>query len=204
MGLLTLSAMLSSSGCVNNEKGLQTAPGCSLRLQEIIFFFALYMVAAAQGGHKPCIQAFGADQFDGEDPEESKSKSSFFNWWYCGLCVGGLLGIAILSYVQDNLSWALGFGIPCIIMVVALVIFLCGTMTYIYMMKGNGRSPFKRIGRVFVAAAKNWRATDCKEESHETRPLSGSQQFRYSAFAIGVLHITLFRCSVSYVLLQVN
>lgn len=184
MGLLTLSAVLPSSGCVKNERGLQSAPGCSLHLQKIIFFFALYMVAAAQGGHKPCVQAFGADQFDGEDPEESKAKSSFFNWWYFGLCVGGLLGIAILSYVQDNLSWALGFGIPCIIMVVALVIFLCGTMTYRYVVKGNGQSPFKRIGRVFVAAAKNWPATDRSitedtEESHETRPLSGSQQFRF-------------------------
>ncbi|KNA04047.1 hypothetical protein SOVF_203300 [Spinacia oleracea] len=145
LGLMALSAMLSSLSCLNNS-------------QIIIFFVGLYLVAIGQGGHKPCLQAFGADQFDEEDPTERKAKSSFFNWWYFGVCLGGLLGIGVLSYVQDNLSWALGFGIPCILLVIALVILLLGTMTYRYPVKLEGESPFTRIGRVFVAAANNWNA----------------------------------------------
>ncbi|MBA0692250.1 hypothetical protein Goari_009824, partial [Gossypium aridum] len=46
----------------------------------------------------------------------------------------------ILNHIsEDNLSWVLGFGILCIIMVVALVValivFLCGTTTYRYNVK---------------------------------------------------------------------
>lgn len=126
----------------------------------VLFFSSLYLVAVAQGGHKPCVQAFGADQFDGEDPIESKEKSSFFNWWYFGLCAGATATILIVVYIQDNLNWSLGFGIPCIAMVVALGVFLTGTGTYRFSARrGERRSPFVRIGQVFLAATRNWRSS---------------------------------------------
>ena len=61
----------------------------------------------AHGEFNPCIQAFGADQFDGE---ESKAQSSFFNWWNFGVCGAVSVILLILIYIQDNLSWGLGFG----------------------------------------------------------------------------------------------
>ncbi|GMN51794.1 hypothetical protein TIFTF001_020934 [Ficus carica] len=156
LGLLTLSAILSSlsgSDCQTND-----IMSCSPSLfQVILFFFALYLVAFAQGGHKPCIQAFGADQFDGEDPEECKAKSSFFNRLCFGISMASLVTTTIVSYIQDNLSWALGFGISSISMVVALIIFLLGTTTYRFSISHNEKVPFVRIGRVFVAAFWNSR-----------------------------------------------
>ncbi|KAK9095940.1 hypothetical protein Sjap_021437 [Stephania japonica] len=132
------------------------------RYQIILYSSLLYVlvIAIAIGGHKPCTQAFGADQFDGHDQEESKSKSSFFNWWYFGMCSGIGASFLILSYIQDNLGWSLGIGIPCITIVLALVVFLLGTNTYRYSTGGeNGRRPFVRIAQVFVAAARNWRSS---------------------------------------------
>ncbi|KAK9929714.1 hypothetical protein M0R45_026802 [Rubus argutus] len=166
LGLLTLSALLPSS-----------------QLQVVLFFLAIYLVAVALGGHKPCVQAFGADQFDGEDLEECKAKSSFFNWWNFGICAGSLIAYSILTYIQDNLSWSLGFGIPCIVMILAPVIFLLGTRTYRYSIKREEESPFVRIGKVFVAAVRNWRTAPSviasEEESHRTLHHPSPEQFKF-------------------------
>nr|GEV27962.1 proton-dependent oligopeptide transporter family [Tanacetum cinerariifolium] len=155
---------------------------CSPQLQVILFFISLYLMAFAQGGHKPCVQAFGADQFDDDIPEERVAKSSFFNWWYFGLVSGPTVGIFVLTYIQDNLSWGLGFGIPCIIMGFALIIFLFGTVTYRFGEKTE-KNAFVRIGQVFVKAARNWRTTpstiSAEEEACGFLPYQGSQQFKF-------------------------
>ncbi|KAK6932010.1 Proton-dependent oligopeptide transporter family [Dillenia turbinata] len=183
LGLLTLLALVPvpiSSNCGSSEESM---PCRSNELQVLCFFFSLYLVAVAQGGHKPCVQAFGADQFDEQDPNESKAKSSFFNWWYFTMSAGLLCTLSILNYIQDNLSWFLGFGIPCTVMAVALVVFLLGRTTYRYEIRGDEESPFVRIGRVFVAAARNWRTEQLtiatEEEARGTLPHKGSEQFKF-------------------------
>ena len=145
-------------------------------------FILLFSVCTSRRTRWACIEAFGADQFDGEDPEERKSKSSFFNCWYFGTCAGLLMSLLILVYIQDNLSWGLGFGIPCISMMLSLFLFLLGIPTYRYKIKRDEKKPLSRIGRVFVAAIRNWRTTTpaiaFEEEACQTLPLRTSQQFR--------------------------
>ncbi|MFS7910647.1 putative proton-dependent oligopeptide transporter family, MFS transporter superfamily [Helianthus anomalus] len=167
------------SDCTNSIDG---SSSCAPQLQVVIFFIALYLVAFAQSGHKPCVQAFGANQFDADDPEELKSKSSFFNWWFFGLCGGSTVGIFVLSYIQDNLSWGLGFGIPCVIMGFALMIFLFGTVTYRFGENTQGKNAFARTSHVFLNAARNRRVTSLEicteEEASGTMHHQDYQQFR--------------------------
>lgn len=127
------------------------------------------MVAFAQGEHKPCVQAFGADQFDEEDERESVSQSSFFNWWFFAVTGGVLLALLVLRYIEENLSWELGFGIPCILMCFSVVIFLLGSRTYRFRVNGNERNPFVRIGWVFIIAMRNWRTTYTALESQQCK-----------------------------------
>ncbi|XP_076920305.1 protein NRT1/ PTR FAMILY 5.10-like [Bidens hawaiensis] len=175
LAMLALSTLIPSD-CVN---AIDDSP-CSPKIQVVIFFISLYLVAFAQGGHKPCVQAFGADQFDSDNSEELKSKSSFFNWWYFGLCAGPTVGIFVLSYIQDNLSWGLGFGIPCVIMGFALIVFLFGTTTYRFHEKIEEINAFARISRVFVTAAHNRTITiSVEEEASGRMHHQDSQEFRF-------------------------
>ncbi|XP_057793623.1 protein NRT1/ PTR FAMILY 5.10-like [Salvia miltiorrhiza] len=182
LGLLSMSAAFHSSNsshCKTNANN----PVCSPpSLEVVIFFFSLYLVAVAQGGHKPCVQAFGADQFDDEDEEELIAKSSFFNWWYFSMNIGILAALSVLSYIQENLSWGLGFGIPCIFMCFALFVFLLGSTTYRFLLSSDGRNPFLRIGRVFVRAARNRRASpSAVATAEEARGDGADFKFLYKA-----------------------
>lgn len=120
------------------------------------FFLSLYMISVGTGGIKPCLEAFGADQFDEEDKTERKRKSSFFNWWYFALCVGGLIAVTVIIYIEDNVSWGLGFGIPTIVMLVACIIFYAGTLRYRHKLPGG--SPLTQIMQVIVACLRNCHA----------------------------------------------
>lgn len=130
-------------------------------------------MALGQGAYKPCITAFGADQFDEQNPHELRSRSSFFNWWYFGLCAGPLAALMALNYIQDNISWGIGFGIPCISQVVALIVFITGRKSYRYSIKTN--EIFADSSQVSVEAAVN---AYNDEEEQGTTPLLHSPEFK--------------------------
>ncbi|XP_026411393.1 protein NRT1/ PTR FAMILY 5.10-like isoform X2 [Papaver somniferum] len=157
LGLLSLSVMLPSLISSLNYSDNSSVFSSSYQLG--FFFCSLYIMAIGRAGCNSCAQAFGADQFDGRDSGECKSKSSFFNWWFLGLILGSGVSHLTLNYIQDNMGWGLGFGIPCIVMVAAIVVFLLRTKTYRYSVSQKKQNPLVRITRVFTAAAKNRRKT---------------------------------------------
>ncbi|KAB2594805.1 protein NRT1/ PTR FAMILY 5.4-like [Pyrus ussuriensis x Pyrus communis] len=130
---------------------------------QVVFFVALYILSVAEGGQKPCVQTFAADQFDENTPEEIKVKSSFFNWWYLGMVFGATSATLGVVYLQDNIGWGLGFGILAGVLVVSLVSFLVGTKRYREQMPPG--SPFTMVVQVLVAAARKWhvnKALNCE------------------------------------------
>lgn len=131
MGLTLLTASVSFK-YLRPPPCIYTSSSCSeaTPVQNGLFFCSLYLIALGTGGHKPCIEAFGADQFDGEDPEENRYRSSFFNWWYFGQCFGALIALSVLLYVEDYIGWGVGFGIPTVAMALALSLFLYGSKFY--------------------------------------------------------------------------
>ncbi|XP_073057439.1 protein NRT1/ PTR FAMILY 5.8-like [Primulina eburnea] len=99
---------------------------------------SLYMLSLGQGGYNPSLQAFGAEHNEDELPctndndQNSDKKSVFFQWWYFGVCCGSLLGVAVMSYIQDTFGWGLGFSIPTLAMMISILMFLCGNRFYMH------------------------------------------------------------------------
>ncbi|CAO2820609.1 unnamed protein product [Amaranthus hypochondriacus] len=123
-----------------------------------LFFSALYITALGEGGHKPCVQTFAADQFDENTPEQRKAKSSFFNWWYLGIVVGATISVLVVVYVEDNISWTIGFAIPTLAVGLALSIFILGSSTY--RKERPVGSPFTSVAQVVVAAIRKRHLTE--------------------------------------------
>ncbi|CAM0908148.1 unnamed protein product [Alopecurus aequalis] len=153
-GMITLVSTLSElpSSPLDNDN-LSPRPSS----MKVIFFYAsLYLIALGQGVDKPCGLAFAADQFDPNHPKESASRSSIFNWWYFSMAVGIAFAVSVVSYIEENVGWSIGFASLCAIMVCAFAIFLAGTPSYrLYAPNSGVESPFVRLARGLAALFRN-------------------------------------------------
>lgn len=113
-----------------------------------VFYLGLSLIALGTRGIKPCVSSLGADQFDDTDPKEKKKKCSFFNWFYFSIYVGALVSCRILVWIQDNVGWGWGFGIPTVFMGLAIGSFFFGTPLYRFQKPGG--SPLTRMCQVVV------------------------------------------------------
>uniref|UniRef100_A0A6N2MSK0 Major facilitator superfamily (MFS) profile domain-containing protein n=1 Tax=Salix viminalis TaxID=40686 RepID=A0A6N2MSK0_SALVM len=164
MALLTMSATVHGlkPKCYSKDHCQPTSG------QSAVTFLALYLIALGTGGIKPCVSSYGADQFDDDDETEKRHKSSFFNWFYLSINVGALIAGSVLVWVQDNVSWGWGFGIPTIAMAIAVVSFFSGTKLFRYQKPGG--SPLTRICHVLVASFRKKKAKVPADKAllHET------------------------------------
>ncbi|KAH9767392.1 protein NRT1/ PTR FAMILY 5.1 [Citrus sinensis] len=158
---------------------------------QIAFFYSsLYIIAIGAGGTKPNISTFGADQFDDFNPYEKNLKVSFFNWWMFSSFIGALCATLGLVYIQENLGWGLGYGIPTAGLLFSLVIFYIGSPIYRHKIRKT-KSPARDLIRVPIAAFRNRKIQlpDNPSELHEfdTQDYirSGKRQ---------VVHSPAFRC----------
>lgn len=139
---------------------------------QITFFYtSLYVIALGAGGTKPNISTFGADQFDDFDPNEKELKVSFFNWWMFSAFLGALFATLGLVYIQENLGWGLGYGIPTGGLILSLLVFYLGTPIYRHKPR-NIKSPAMDIVKVVVTSMANWRLKAPSEslQLHEDQP----------------------------------
>lgn len=127
------------------------------KLQYGVLYTTLGLACIGIGGTRFTIATMGADQF-----QNSNDTGIYFNWYFCVFYIASAISSTALIYVQDNVSWTLGFGICVASNAVGLILFLSGNNFYRHI-KPKG-SPFTSITRVIVAAVRKRKVSSRNQE----------------------------------------
>ncbi|KAK8966651.1 putative peptide/nitrate transporter [Platanthera guangdongensis] len=131
---------------LSKEENCKEADG----FKAAVFFAALYLVALGSGCLKPNMISHGGDQFIKEDPGQSKKLATYFNSAYLSFCVGELIALTVLVWVQTHSGMDVGFGVSAAAMAMGLISLIFGMV--FYRNKPPQGSIFTPLARVFVAA----------------------------------------------------
>nr|XP_060630625.1 solute carrier family 15 member 2 [Anolis sagrei ordinatus] len=99
----------------------------------VLSMTGLTLIALGTGGIKPCVAAFGGDQFEEEHVQE---RSKFFSVFYLSINAGSLISTFITPVLRGDVEcfggdcYALAFGVPAALMVIALIVFIAGNGMY--------------------------------------------------------------------------
>ncbi len=85
----------------------------------------LFIIAIGTGGIKPCVSAFGGDQF--VRPQQDKQLVAFFSVFYFSVNAGSLISTFVTPILREDVHcfnkdscYPLAFGVPAILMIVAV------------------------------------------------------------------------------------
>ncbi|KAJ8761022.1 hypothetical protein K2173_022060 [Erythroxylum novogranatense] len=117
-----------------------------------VLLLGLGFLSIGTGGIRPCSIPFGVEQFDPTTDDGVRGIKSFYNWYYTSFTVIIIITSTVLVYIQDSVSWFIGFGIPTFLMLCSIILFIVGRRLYIHA-KPEG-SILSSIAQVFVASYK--------------------------------------------------
>lgn len=95
----------------------------------------LFLIALGSGGIKPCVAAFGAEQF--KMPEQARQVATFFSIFYFSINAGSLISTSITPILREDVHclgmddcYPLAFGVPAVLMMAAIIFFVMGKFLY--------------------------------------------------------------------------
>ncbi|KAL6865029.1 hypothetical protein ACP4OV_016180 [Aristida adscensionis] len=118
--------------------------------QLAVLYAAVCLLAIGAGGTRFNLATMGADQF-----ASLRDQDTFFNWYFVFLNTSFLIGDTVVIYLQDDVSWSLGFGVCVATSAASLVVLLLGVRYY--RMPAPKGSPYTGLARVVVAAVRKAR-----------------------------------------------
>ncbi|XP_071720400.1 protein NRT1/ PTR FAMILY 2.7-like [Rutidosis leptorrhynchoides] len=142
--LLTLTATLDSLRPTQCENSSSLCAGPS-KAQLAILYTSLALPCIGVAGSRFTLATMGADQFD-----NPKHQGVFFNWFFCTMYLATLVSVVGIVYIEDNVSWVLGYSLSVGGNLIGLAVFVIGKRYY-RLLKPQG-SPFTGLACVSVAA----------------------------------------------------
>nr|ART29409.1 proton-dependent oligopeptide transporter 2 [Tenebrio molitor] len=128
---------------------------------------ALLLIALGTGGIKPCVSAFGGDQF--VLPQQQAHLVSFFSIFYFSINAGSLISTFLTPVLREDVHcfdedscYPLAFAIPGILMIVSIIIFFLGMPLY-KIRKPEGNVVVQVVKCIWYGAKKNFRSEDKRE-----------------------------------------
>ncbi|XP_035204738.1 peptide transporter family 2-like isoform X1 [Stegodyphus dumicola] len=125
-------SILYLAGCIVLAAGSIPAALGDMRITSLI---GLFIIALGTGGIKPCVSAFGGDQFA---PDQTKEIQRFFSFFYIAINLGSVISTFLTPILREDVHcfgsrscYPLAFGVPAFLMIVALVIFIVGKPLYV-------------------------------------------------------------------------
>ena len=155
------------------------------KVQFSVLYSGIALASIGVAGTRFTIAAMGANQFD-----NSKDQRIFFNWFAVTLYTSMVFGATVIVYIEENVSWALGYCLCVAVNAIGLAIFLLGRRYY-RQVKPQG-SPFTNLAHVIIATILkrkfplSSRAEDYyhqKDGPMEKRASMPSKSFGYDLFS---------------------
>lgn len=130
-GLLALQAHFPSLHPPTCDPDAQSSNCRSVHgFNSILLYIALYTIALGEGCIRASLASLGADQFDTDDPIESRQWSSFFNWFTFGISSGAFSGLILIVWLEDNKGWDIGFAVGALLVLLGLLVLAFGFPYY--------------------------------------------------------------------------
>ncbi|KAK7384871.1 hypothetical protein VNO78_30574 [Psophocarpus tetragonolobus] len=124
--------------------------------QLAVLFLSMGLISIGAGCVRPCSIAFGADQLTiKERSTDERLLDSYFNWYYTSIAISTIIALSVIVYIQENLGWKIGFGLPALLMFISAVSFILGSP--FYAKRKPGHSLLTSFAQVVVVAVKNRR-----------------------------------------------
>jgi POT family proton-dependent oligopeptide transporter len=108
------------------------------------------LIAIGAGGIKPCVSAFVGDQFAADQKHLLQKVYGLFYWM---VNLGSATASLLIPFTLKRYGPAVAFGIPAVLMVVALLLFVAGRRKYVYV-PPTGPNPHSFVKVVATAIAR--------------------------------------------------